>query len=159
METLNDPLFYACSTFSWVCLNVINEDILFSDLGEDEPMIQYLNRSCPTGSFFHLCCFNLDEDNLPDEWVCGDTCRKTIEDTIYCVCQSVKEETMIECSNDQCEHQWFHVSCKGIKDLPDSGNNIMYLFINCNLTELYQWKEEKKINYLKSYPNCYIIVR
>lgn len=37
----------------------------------------------------------------------------------YCVCGDVSWGTMIACDNeDQCEKEWFHLSCVGLDDLP-----------------------------------------
>ncbi|KAI7006562.1 hypothetical protein KC355_g7701 [Hortaea werneckii] len=47
----------------------------------------------------------------PDEYVDPDEPR-------YCICSDVSWGTMIACDNDDCEKEWFHLSCVGLSDLP-----------------------------------------
>lgn len=36
----------------------------------------------------------------------------------YCVCGDVSWGTMIACDNDDCEKEWFHLTCIGLSELP-----------------------------------------
>ncbi|WPG98470.1 Hypothetical protein R9X50_00126100 [Acrodontium crateriforme] len=36
----------------------------------------------------------------------------------YCVCNNVSWGTMIACDNDDCEREWFHLSCVDLTELP-----------------------------------------
>nr|POE88121.1 inhibitor of growth protein 3 [Quercus suber] len=36
----------------------------------------------------------------------------------YCVCGDVSWGTMIACDNEDCEKEWFHLSCVGLSELP-----------------------------------------
>lgn len=36
----------------------------------------------------------------------------------YCLCGDVSWGTMIACDNEDCEKEWFHLSCVGLEDLP-----------------------------------------
>jgi len=38
----------------------------------------------------------------------------------YCVCGGVSWGTMVACDNPDCEKEWFHISCVGLKKAPDS---------------------------------------
>ncbi|GAA5972527.1 hypothetical protein JCM21900_003234 [Sporobolomyces salmonicolor] len=39
--------------------------------------------------------------------------------TLYCFCQRVSFGEMIACDAPDCEHEWFHLSCVGLKSIPD----------------------------------------
>ncbi|GAA6013434.1 hypothetical protein JCM10207_008843 [Rhodosporidiobolus poonsookiae] len=39
--------------------------------------------------------------------------------TLYCFCQRVSFGEMIGCDNDECEHEWFHLPCVGLKSIPE----------------------------------------
>ena len=41
------------------------------------------------------------------------------DDQLYCYCQKVSFGDMVGCDNDNCEYQWFHWSCIGLKSEPD----------------------------------------
>ncbi|GAB7358232.1 hypothetical protein MBLNU230_g0383t1 [Neophaeotheca triangularis] len=47
----------------------------------------------------------------PDEYIDPDEPR-------YCVCGDVSWGTMIACDNDDCEKEWFHLTCVDLDDLP-----------------------------------------
>lgn len=47
----------------------------------------------------------------PDEYVDPDEPR-------YCICGDVSWGTMIACDNDDCEKEWFHLTCVNLDDLP-----------------------------------------
>jgi hypothetical protein len=48
----------------------------------------------------------------PEEYIDPDEPR-------YCVCGDVSWGTMIACDNeDNCEKEWFHLTCIGLEDLP-----------------------------------------
>ncbi|KAL3964711.1 hypothetical protein ACCO45_001715 [Purpureocillium lilacinum] len=36
----------------------------------------------------------------------------------YCLCNRVSFGTMIQCDNDNCKHEWFHLECVGLTDVP-----------------------------------------
>ncbi|KAF2668722.1 hypothetical protein BT63DRAFT_456363 [Microthyrium microscopicum] len=36
----------------------------------------------------------------------------------YCLCDDVSYGTMVACSNDMCEREWFHLECVGLKTIP-----------------------------------------
>lgn len=40
------------------------------------------------------------------------------DDTKYCFCQRVSFGDMVACDNDNCQYQWFHWECVGIKEEP-----------------------------------------
>jgi inhibitor of growth protein 3 len=40
------------------------------------------------------------------------------DDTKYCFCQRVSFGDMVACDNDNCQFQWFHWECVGIKEEP-----------------------------------------
>lgn len=40
------------------------------------------------------------------------------DNTLYCTCQRPSFGEMIGCDNDNCEFQWFHYECVGIKEQP-----------------------------------------
>ena len=40
------------------------------------------------------------------------------DNTLYCTCQRPSFGEMIGCDNDNCEYQWFHYECVGIKQQP-----------------------------------------
>ncbi|GAA5822501.1 hypothetical protein JCM3770_002438 [Rhodotorula araucariae] len=39
--------------------------------------------------------------------------------TLYCFCQRVSFGEMIACDAPDCEHEWFHLPCVGLKSIPD----------------------------------------
>lgn len=39
-------------------------------------MVECDNEEWEEGTWFHLECVGLEEDNIPDEWFCYDKCRK-----------------------------------------------------------------------------------
>lgn len=49
--------------------------------------------------------------DIPEEYVDPDEPR-------YCICGDVSWGTMIACDNDDCEKEWFHLSCVGLSELP-----------------------------------------
>jgi len=40
---------------------------------------------------------------------------------VYCVCRRVSLGVMVGCDNDDCEIEWFHIRCVGLKDAPQDG--------------------------------------
>ncbi|KAJ6446587.1 PHD finger domain-containing protein [Purpureocillium lavendulum] len=36
----------------------------------------------------------------------------------YCLCNRVSFGTMIQCDNDNCKYEWFHLECVGLTDVP-----------------------------------------
>ncbi|KAB5558077.1 hypothetical protein GE09DRAFT_99797 [Coniochaeta sp. 2T2.1] len=36
----------------------------------------------------------------------------------YCICNGVSFGTMIQCDNDTCDKEWFHLECVGLPDVP-----------------------------------------
>lgn len=40
------------------------------------------------------------------------------DNTLYCLCQRPSFGEMIGCDNDNCDYQWFHYGCVGIKEQP-----------------------------------------
>ena len=40
------------------------------------------------------------------------------DNTLYCFCQRASYGEMIGCDNDNCEYQWFHYGCVGIREQP-----------------------------------------
>ena len=40
------------------------------------------------------------------------------DDSKYCFCQRVSFGDMVACDNEECEFQWFHWDCVGIKEEP-----------------------------------------
>lgn len=51
------------------------------------------------------------EEIVPEEYVDPNEPR-------YCICGDVSWGTMIACDNDDCEKEWFHLSCVGLSELP-----------------------------------------
>ena len=41
------------------------------------------------------------------------------DDQLYCYCQKVSFGDMVGCDNDECEYQWFHWECVGLKSEPE----------------------------------------
>lgn len=41
------------------------------------------------------------------------------DDQLYCYCQKVSFGNMVGCDNDNCEYQWFHWECVGLKSEPE----------------------------------------
>ncbi|KAF2822363.1 hypothetical protein CC86DRAFT_357169 [Ophiobolus disseminans] len=50
--------------------------------------------------------------------VAGDADEEESDDTKYCFCQRVSFGDMVACDNDNCQYQWFHWECVGIKEEP-----------------------------------------
>lgn len=48
----------------------------------------------------------------------GENEEEESDDTKYCFCQRVSFGDMVACDNDNCEYQWFHWDCVGIKEEP-----------------------------------------
>ncbi|RPA88196.1 hypothetical protein BJ508DRAFT_202320, partial [Ascobolus immersus RN42] len=42
------------------------------------------------------------------------------EEPVYCVCRRVSDGTMVMCDNPNCEKEWFHLGCVGLKQAPSS---------------------------------------
>ena len=86
--------------------------------------------------WFHFECVNIDEENVPDEWICEDCEQKLKKDKtkkspnkksrsnssekdvkeekkVYCKCRKPSFGEMIEC--DQCK-EWFHYECVDIDE-------------------------------------------
>ncbi|KAH6897266.1 hypothetical protein B0T10DRAFT_557092 [Thelonectria olida] len=40
------------------------------------------------------------------------------EEPRYCSCNRVSFGTMIQCDNENCKHEWFHLECVGLADIP-----------------------------------------
>nr|XP_006824415.1 PREDICTED: uncharacterized protein LOC102804843 [Saccoglossus kowalevskii] len=79
-------------------------------------------KNCECAQWYHFECVGLDEeDDLLEDWWCSDGCKKW---SIYCCKRNREEEedvVWIGCSNEaSCiNNQWFHLDCKGLKELPD----------------------------------------
>lgn len=41
------------------------------------------------------------------------------DDQLYCYCQKGSFGDMVGCDNDNCEYQWFHMDCVGLKSAPE----------------------------------------
>ncbi|TPX73995.1 hypothetical protein CcCBS67573_g04728 [Chytriomyces confervae] len=41
------------------------------------------------------------------------------DEEVYCICQSVSYGEMIGCDSPECEKEWFHLACVGLKAPPD----------------------------------------
>ena len=50
--------------------------------------------------------------------VAGEGEEEESDDTKYCFCQRVSLGDMVACDNDNCQYQWFHWECVGIKEEP-----------------------------------------
>ena len=50
--------------------------------------------------------------------VAGEGDEEESDDTKYCFCQRVSFGDMVACDNDNCQYQWFHWECVGIKEEP-----------------------------------------
>jgi inhibitor of growth protein 3 len=48
----------------------------------------------------------------------GDQEEDESDDSKYCFCQRVSFGDMVACDNDNCQYQWFHWECVGIKEEP-----------------------------------------
>jgi hypothetical protein len=48
---------------------------------------------------------------IPEEYIDPDEPR-------YCICGDVSWGTMIACDNDDCDKEWFHLSCVSLDELP-----------------------------------------
>jgi chromatin modification-related protein YNG2 len=40
------------------------------------------------------------------------------EETLYCTCQRVSFGNMVACDNPDCQYEWFHYECVGLKEPP-----------------------------------------
>lgn len=40
------------------------------------------------------------------------------EEPRYCLCNGVSFGTMIQCDNDNCKYEWFHLECVGLSEIP-----------------------------------------
>ncbi|WPH01273.1 Hypothetical protein R9X50_00411100 [Acrodontium crateriforme] len=49
----------------------------------------------------------------------GDDEDDENDDQLYCYCQKVSFGDMVGCDNDNCDFQWFHWGCVGLKSEPD----------------------------------------
>lgn len=48
----------------------------------------------------------------------------------WCICQEPdNNRIMIQCDNDDCDIQWFHLDCIGLTDIPEN----LWLSQNCSL--------------------------
>lgn len=58
-----------------------------------------------------------DEEGGADS---GDVDAEGEEDDtqVYCTCQRVSFGDMVACDNDDCQYQWFHWGCVGLKEEP-----------------------------------------
>ncbi|ORY42525.1 hypothetical protein BCR33DRAFT_637589, partial [Rhizoclosmatium globosum] len=41
------------------------------------------------------------------------------DEDVYCICQTVSYGEMIGCDNPNCEKEWFHLACVGLKAPPE----------------------------------------
>jgi inhibitor of growth protein 3 len=41
------------------------------------------------------------------------------DDRKYCICQTVSYGPMVACDNETCPYEWFHMSCVGLKSVPN----------------------------------------
>ncbi|VDO98998.1 unnamed protein product [Heligmosomoides polygyrus] len=37
----------------------------------------------------------------------------------YCICSRISHELLVECRNEKCALVWFHLSCVGLKSVPE----------------------------------------
>ncbi len=51
------------------------------------------------------------QEALPEEYIDPNEPR-------YCICGDVSWGTMIACDNDDCDKEWFHLTCVGLDELP-----------------------------------------
>lgn len=47
--------------------------------------------------------------NLPNDNDCSNA------KDIFCYCQQGETDTMVACDNQNCQYQWFHLQCLGLK--------------------------------------------
>ncbi|GAA5863469.1 hypothetical protein JCM8547_007253 [Rhodosporidiobolus lusitaniae] len=78
---------------------------------EDDPSLQYTSAAAqqqlPAGAEeFDPALEGLEGDDEQDK-------------TLYCFCQRVSFGEMIACDAPDCEHEWFHLPCVGLKSIPD----------------------------------------
>ena len=102
-------------------------DILYSSDGQ-MTMIKCSNQDCTLGSWFHLECVGIQNDQMPgvtDDWWCSDDCRQT-DHSILCRCKSVKNEAMVTCAGgENCENGFrFHLTCIGLSEEPRKYRNL-----------------------------------
>jgi hypothetical protein len=53
------------AAFPYCCRNELEEDMMACDMGQ----------ACPKGEWFHYGCVAVDEDNIPEQWFCSNSCK------------------------------------------------------------------------------------
>ncbi|CAM1505414.1 Fc.00g110510.m01.CDS01 [Cosmosporella sp. VM-42] len=61
-----------------------------------------------------------DKSGIVEEMVDADEEGNDIDpnEPTYCLCNGVSFGTMIQCDNDNCKQEWFHLKCVGLEDVP-----------------------------------------
>ena len=88
----------------------------------DSPMVRCSNQDCHLGSWFHIVCVGLAENEIPgpsDDWWCSDECRSTRRSTL-CKCKTIKPVQMATCAlGDACDQGIkFHLDCVNLTNIP-----------------------------------------
>ena len=77
---------------------------------KDESLIECGERAnCPNGEVFHCLCVGIEPDDLPDDWFCGEECKRCGSFYSYCHCQKNlgPDEPMIARSAEK--SVWVHI--------------------------------------------------
>jgi len=56
-----------------------------------------------------------------------------LSEELYCYCNRVSFGKMIACDNDSCEHEWFHLGCVGLMEIPKGKWFCEYCRVNDDL--------------------------
>jgi tRNA A-37 threonylcarbamoyl transferase component Bud32 len=91
-------------------------------------MVACENEDCER-QWFHFDCVGLKESPPTDtKWFCDDCKPKTkkmsgdsVKGEKYCFCGGPESGRMVACDNEECEKQWFHFDCVGLKESPPKG--------------------------------------
>lgn len=95
---------------------------------ESGRMVACENDDCER-QWFHFGCVGLKESLPMDtKWFCDD-CKQSAEETFeepateekYCFCGGLESGSMVACDNEECEKQWYHFECVGLKQPPSKG--------------------------------------
>ena len=98
-----------------VCILIMNVCFLTD---KEEEMIECSGQRCRSGKWFHLGCVDIAKDDVPDgDWFCEE-CTLKMALYPYCVCYEDNGQPMIACDNPECEKEWFHLACVGVKEIP-----------------------------------------
>lgn len=49
------------------------------------------------------------------------------DEPTYCYCNGVSYGEMVGCDADDCEREWFHLECVGLKVAPRSNGKLLFL--------------------------------